>query len=291
MSLELIAVQAVSGLALGAVYVLLGIGLALIFGVLVVVNFAHGALFTLGAYAAVYVATHTGSFALGVACAAIFVGAVGLLTERFLIRPLYERGIDYPLLMTFGMTFVVMEALRMAFGAGGIPFNAPQALQGFVELGFGAFPVYRLALIGITAVIVLALWLLIEFTPAGLAIQASARDPEIMTVLGVNVARVRFYVFGLGALLAGLAGGLAAPIQAVTPEMGVPVLVQAFVVTVVGGMGSVTGAVIAGAMVGMAFSLTALVAPQFAELSSFVLMALLLLLRPRGLLGKKGAMG
>jgi len=289
--LNLVLLQIVTGLALGSVYALLAIGLSLIFGMLTVVNFAHGAYFMVGAFVGVYVFTLTGSFWLGLVAAPLVIGGIGLLTERFLVRPLYGRGIDYPLLLTFGLSYVLIDVIRMLFGIEGVPMSTPSALHGAVNIGIGHFPLYRLFLILATALIVIALWLFIEKTRYGLIIRAGARDPEIVRVLGVNVSKVWLLVFGLGTAIAGLSGILAAPIRAVTPEMGIPVLVESFVVTVVGGMGSLAGAVIAGLLVGIVYSLTSLYAPDLAELSIFALMALVLLFRPQGLFGRAGLMG
>jgi len=289
-TLSLLALQLVSGLALGALYALLAIGLSLIFGMLTVVNFAHGAFFMVGAFLGVYFQALTGSFLLSLVITPMVVGLVGLATERFLVRPLYGRGIDYPLLLTFGLSYVMIEAMRVLFGIEGVPSSTPAALRGAVNLGFGHFPLYRLMLIGATAAVVLALWLFIEKTRYGLIIRAGSRDPEIVRVLGIDVARVWLLVFGIGTAIAALSGALAAPTRAVNPEMGVTVLAESFVVTVVGGMGSLPGAVVAGLLVGIVFSLTSLLMPELAELSIFVLMALVLLVRPQGLFGKAGLM-
>ena len=290
-TLNLFMLQLVTGVALGAVYALLAIGLSLIFGMLTVVNFAHGAFFMMGAFLGVYFLGLTGSFVLGLMIAPIVVGAIGLLAERFLVRPLYGRGIDYPLLLTFGLSYVLIDVARVLFGIEGLPSSTPSALRGAVNLGFGHFPLYRLFLIAATAVVSVGLWLFLEKTRYGLIIRAGSRDSEIVRVLGVDIAKVWFLVFGLGTAIAGLSGVLAAPTRAVNPEMGIPVLAESFVVTVVGGMGSLPGAVVAGLLVGVVFSLTSLFAPEFAELSIFVLMALVLLIRPQGFFGKAGALG
>ena len=290
-TLNLFMLQLVTGVALGAVYALLAIGLSLIFGMLTVVNFAHGAFFMMGAFLGVYFLGLTGSFVLGLMIAPLVVGAMGLLAERFLVRPLYGRGIDYPLLLTFGLSYVLIDVARVLFGIEGLPSSTPSALRGAVNLGFGHFPLYRLFLIAATAVVSVGLWLFLEKTRYGLIIRAGSRDSEIVRVLGVDIAKVWFLVFGLGTAIAGLSGVLAAPTRAVNPEMGIPVLAESFVVTVVGGMGSLPGAVVAGLLVGVVFSLTSLFAPEFAELSIFVLMALVLLVRPQGFFGKAGALG
>ena len=290
-TLSLFMLQLMTGIALGAVYALLAIGLSLIFGMLTVVNFAHGAFFMVGAFLGVYFLGLTGSFWLSLVITPLVVGVIGLVAERFLVRPLYGRGIDYPLLLTFGLSYVLIDVVRALFGIEGLPSSTPASLRGAVDLGFGHFPLYRLFLIGATAVVVLALWLFLEKTRYGLIIRAGSRDAEIVRVLGVDITKVWWLVFGLGTAIAGLSGVLAAPTRAVNPEMGIHVLAEAFVVTVVGGMGSLPGAVVAGLLVGIVFSMTALVAPAYAEMSIFVLMALVLLVRPQGFFGKAGALG
>ena len=287
---QLLALQLVTGVALGALYALLAIGLSLIFGMLTVVNFAHGAFYMVGAFLGVYFLSLTGSFWLSLVLTPLAVGALGLLTERFLVRPLYGRGIDYPLLLTFGLSYVLIEAMRVLFGIEGLPSTTPESLRGAVNLGVGYFPKYRLFLIAATAVIVVALWLFLEKTRYGLIIRAGSRDPEIVRVLGVDVAKIWLLVFGIGTAIAGLSGVLASPTRAVNPEMGIPILAESFVVTVVGGMGSLPGAIVAGLLVGIVFSMTALLAPDYAELSIFVLMAVVLLIRPQGFFGKAGLM-
>jgi branched-chain amino acid transport system permease protein len=290
-TVQLLLVQLATGIALGAVYALLALGLSLIFGMMGVVNFAHGAFYMVGAFMGVYFLGLTGSFWLSLVLTPLAVGAIGLLVERFLVRPLYGRGIDYPLLLTFGLSYVLIEAMRTLFGIEGVPTSVPAGLRGAVNLGFGMFPLYRLFLIGATAVVILALYLFIEKTRYGLIIRAGSRDPEIVQVLGVDVARIWLMVFGIGTAIAGLSGILAAPTRAVNPEMGIPVLAESFVVTVVGGMGSLPGAVVAGLLVGVVFSMTSLFAPELAELSIFVLMAVVLLVRPQGFFGKPGSAG
>ena len=288
---QLLALQLVTGVALGAVYALLAIGLSLIFGMLTVVNFAHGAFFMVGAFLGVYFLQVTGNFWFSLLLTPLAVGALGLVVERVLVRPLYGRGIDYPLLLTFGLGYVLIDAMRFFFGIEGMPSGTPSELRGATDLGFGHFPTYRLFLIAATALVIGALWLFIEKTRYGLIIRAGARDPEIVRVLGIDVAKVWLLVFAVGTAIAGLSGALAAPTRAVNPEMGITILAESFVVTVVGGMGSLPGAVVAGLLVGIVFSLTSLFAPAYAELSIFVLMAVVLLVRPQGLFGKAGLMG
>lgn len=291
LSLDLIAIQLFTGIALGAVFVILAVGLSLIFGLLTVVNFAHGAFYMVGAYVGVFLFGLSGNFWVCLVVVPLAVGGIGLVIERVLIRPLYGRGIDYPLLLTFGLAYVLVEIIRILFGTEGLPFGTPRELRGAVDLGFGFFPLYRLFVMAVATAVLVALWLFVEKTSYGLVIRAGARDPEIVRVLGVDVSRVWLVVFGMGTGLAGLAGLLAAPMRGVIPEMGVPVLVEAFVVTVVGGMGSLVGAAVAGLLVGVVVSMTALFAPGMTEVSIFVLMALVLLVRPQGLFGRAGLLG
>jgi branched-chain amino acid transport system permease protein len=291
MTFDLFLLQFFTGLALGSIFVLVALGLSLIFGLLTVVNFAHGQFFMLGAYAGAFILAWTESFWIALCAVPLVVGAIGMLCERVLIRPLYGRGIDYPLLLTFGLGLMLLDAVGIVAGTEGIPFNTPTGLTGAVDLGFFYFPKYRLFLIAITTVLLVALWLFLEKSSYGLIIRAGARDSEIVQVLGVDISRIWLVVFGIGIGIAGLAGLLAAPMRGVFPEMGIPVLVEAFVVTVVGGMGSLVGAVIAGLLVGVTYSFTAFYMPQMAQLSMFVLMGLVLILRPRGLFGRTGLMG
>jgi branched-chain amino acid transport system permease protein len=289
-SLDLIALQLFAGLALGAIYVLFAIGLSLIFGMLTVVNFAHGAFYMVGAYVGLCILMLGGNFWICLLAVPLAVGLFGVLVERFLVRPLYGRGIDYPLLLTFGLSYVLVEVIRIAFGKTGYPFDTPEILQGAVDIGVGYFPLYRLFVIGVTGFILLALWLFLEKTSFGLIVRAGARDPQIVRVLGVDVGRVWLIVFGIGTAIAGCAGLLAAPLQGVIPEMGGNILAEAFVVTVVGGMGSIGGAVLAGLLVGVVVSMTSLFAPEMAKVSIFALMALVLIVRPQGFFGRTGLM-
>jgi branched-chain amino acid transport system permease protein len=241
-----------------------------------------------GAYAGLFVAERTGSFWWAVLLAPIAIGTLGLAIERWLIRPLYGRSPDDPILLTFGLGYVLIEGVRMLFGTQGIPFATPPALVGVVNLGFGFFPLYRLFVIGVVALVLVVLWLALEKTKFGLIVRAGARDPQIMQVLGVDVRRLWLIVFGIGIGITALGGVLAAPMRNVSPEMGSIVLAEAFVVTVVGGMGSLVGAVVAGLLVGIVVSLTSLFAPEMATIAMFALMAIVLLVRPQGLFGKPG---
>ena len=286
MDTELILMQLFSGVALGAILVLTALGLSIIFGMLGVVNFAHGALFMVGAYAGLWVASLTGSFWWGLLVAPIMIGLFGMLIEYLLVRPLYGRSIDDPLLLTFGLSYVLVEGVRIVFGTDGIPFPTPPALTGVLDLGVGFFPIYRIFVVGVVFVVVLLLWLGLERTRFGLIVRAGARDPTMMRVLGVDISKVWLLVFGLGVGLASLGGVLSGPMRSVNPEMGSLVLAEAFVVTVIGGLGSLLGSIIAGLAVGIVISMTALFAPEMATIVMFALMALVLLVRPQGLFGK-----
>jgi branched-chain amino acid transport system permease protein len=290
LSFNLIAIQLFTGLALGAIYVLFAIGLSLIFGMLTVVNFAHGAFYMVGAYAGLFLVSLGGNFWICLFAVPLIVGTLGLFVERFLIRPLYGRGVDYPLLLTFGLSYVIVELIRIGFGKSGYPFDTPELLQGAVDIGIGYFPLYRLFVMGVAVLVLLVLWLFLERTSFGLIIRAGARDPQIVRILGVDISRVWLVVFGIGCGIAGLAGLLAAPLQGVIPEMGSTILAEAFVVTVVGGMGSIGGAVIAGLLVGVVVSMTSLFAPEMSKVSIFALMAIVLLIRPQGFFGRAGLM-
>lgn len=283
---QLIVMQLFSGIALGAILVITALGLSIVFGMLGVVNFAHGALFMIGAYAGLWVASLTGSFWWGLLVAPLMMGLFGMVIEFTLVRRLYGRSIDDPLLLTFGLSYVLVEGVRIVFGSDGIPFPTPSQLTGVVDLGIGFFPRYRLFVVGVVAAILLLLWLGLEKTRFGLIVRAGARDPTILQVLGVDIGKVWLLVFGLGVGLAALGGVLAGPMRSVNPEMGSLVLAEAFVVTVIGGLGSLLGSVVAGLVVGIAVSMTALVAPEMATIVMFALMAVILLIRPQGLFGR-----
>ncbi|MGM4894545.1 MULTISPECIES: branched-chain amino acid ABC transporter permease [Nitrobacteraceae] len=286
MDTELILMQLFSGVALGAILVITALGLSIIFGMLGVVNFAHGALFMVGAYAGLWVASLTGSFWWGLLVAPIMIGVFGMAIEYVLIRPLYGRSIDDPLLLTFGLSYVLVEGVRIVFGSDGIPFPTPSSLTGVVDLGVGFFPIYRIFVVGVVFLVVVLLWLGLEKTKFGLIVRAGARDPTMMKVLGVDISKVWLLVFGLGVGLASLGGVLSGPMRSVNPEMGALVLAEAFVVTVIGGLGSLVGSIIAGLLVGVVISMTALFAPEMATIVMFALMAIVLLIRPQGLFGK-----
>jgi branched-chain amino acid transport system permease protein len=288
-SLSALAAQIVTGLVLGGLFVLLAIGLSLIFGLMTVVNFSHGALYMLGAYFGYTLIKYLGvGFWGALVLAPILVGVLGLAIERFLIRPLYGRSLDDPLLLTFGLSLVLVEAVRLIWGKIGLTFDPPPGLAGAVDLGFGPFPAYRVFVIGVTVLVLVGLWLFLEKTNLGLIIRAGSRDALMVRALGVDLSRVWFLVFGLGVGLAGLAGVLAAPMRGVYAEMGVTMVIESFVVVVVGGMGSLLGAIVSGLLIGQVVGLTTFFAPKLAEIMVFVFMAVILLVRPSGLFGEAG---
>ena len=287
-TLSALAAQLFTGLVLGGILVLLAIGLSLIFGLMTVVNFAHGSLYMLGAYVGFFVLGYTKSFWAALVIAPLVVGVFGLVIERLLIRPLYGRGPDDPLLLTFGLSLVLVEAVKLVAGKLGLTLDPPAALAGAVDLGFMKFPAYRLFVLAVTAAVLLALWLFLEKTNVGLVVRAGSRDALMVRALGVDLGRVWFLVFGLGIAMAGLAGILAGPLRGVYAEMGIEIIIEAFVVVVVGGMGSLPGAIVAGLLIGEVISLTTFFAPKLAEIVVFIVMAVVLLARPSGLFGEAG---
>jgi branched-chain amino acid transport system permease protein len=280
--------QVFTGLVLGMIYVLLAIGLSLIFGLMTVVNFAHGALYMLGAYFGVFLLGYTKNFWLTLILAPLMVGALGLLMERFLIRRLYGRGPDDPLLLTFGLSLILIEGVKVLWGKIGLTLDPPRALAGAVDLGFMFFPAYRLFLIVVTVAVLIGLYFFLGRTNVGLIIRAGSRDPLMVRALGIDLGRIWLVVFGIGTTLAGLAGILAGPMRGAYAEMGVSMVIESFVVIVVGGMGSLLGAVVAGLLIGQVVGLTTLFVPKAAEIMVFVVMAVVLLVRPSGLFGEAG---
>jgi branched-chain amino acid transport system permease protein len=280
--------QVFTGLVLGMIYVLLAIGLSLIFGLMTVVNFAHGALFMLGAYFGVFLLSYTKSFWVALIVAPLMVGALGLLMERFLIRRLYGRSPDDPLLLTFGLSLMLVEGVKVIWGKIGLTLDPPRALAGAVNLGFMSFPAYRIFLIGVTVAVLVGLYFFLGRTNIGLIIRAGSRDPLMVRALGIDLSRVWLVVFGIGTALAGLAGILAGPMRGAYAEMGVTMVIESFVVIVVGGMGSLLGAVVAGLLIGQVVGLTTMFIPKAAEIMVFMVMAVVLLVRPSGLFGEAG---
>ena len=288
--LSVLAAQVFTGLVLGMIFVLLAIGLSLIFGLMTVVNFAHGSFYMQGAYFGFFLLGFTKSFWAALFLAPLMVGCLGLLIERFLIRRLYGRSPDDPLLLTFGLSLILIETVRLVWGKIGLTLSPPPLLSKAVNLGFMVFPTYRLFVLGATIVVLIGLWLFLERTNVGLIIRAGSRDALMVRALGIDLGRIWLLVFGIGSALAGLAGILAGPMRGVYAEMGVNVVIESFVVVVVGGMGSLVGAIVAGVLIGQVVGLTTFFAPKLTEISIFVVMAVVLLVRPSGLFGETGLM-
>ncbi len=285
-NVDLVISQVVNGLVLGFLYVLVAVGMSIIFGMMGIVNFAHGAFFALGAYFALTLRPHVGDIGT-LMLAPLLVGVVGMLAEATLLRPLYTRDPLLGLLLTFGLAMFIEELIRTVWGAMGHPFNEPRILSGFIQYGPVIVTRYRLAVLLITSLLTAGVWAFLEKTPYGRIIRAGSRDPEMTSLLGINLRRVFTAVFGLGTCLAGIAGVLAAPLWSVVPSMAEGAIMPAFVVVTIGGLGSFTGAVIGGLIVGVAVSLTIQFWPAASGAVMYVLMAAVLLLRPRGLLGER----
>ncbi len=283
--LEILLSQVVSGLVLGGLYVLIAIGLSIIFGLLGIVNFAHGTFFTLGAYFALTLYQYFGWPA--VILAPILVGAIGMVAERLLIRRLYDKEPLISLIVTFALALLIEASVRLIYGGIGQPFSPPPFLGGFLIWGPILITKYRFAVLLTTATLLLALWLFLEHTPFGRILRAGSRDPEMVGLLGINLPRVLTWVFGLGCAISGIAGVLAAPLWTITPAMATNAIMPAFVVVAIGGLGSFAGAVIAGLMVGVVIALTIQFYPSASGAVMYLFMALMLLLRPRGLLGER----
>jgi branched-chain amino acid transport system permease protein len=288
--LSVLTAQVFTGLVLGMIFVLLAIGLSLIFGLMTVVNFAHGSFYMLGAYFGFFLLGFTKSFWAALFLAPLMVGCLGLLIERFLIRRLYGRHPDDPLLLTFGLSLILIETVRLVWGKIGLTLSPPPLLSKAVNLGFMVFPTYRLFVLAATILVLIGLWLFLERTNVGLIIRAGSRDALMVRALGIDLGRIWLLVFGIGSALAGLAGILAGPMRGVYAEMGVNVVIESFVVVVVGGMGSLVGAIVAGVIMGQVVGLTTFFAPKLTEISIFVVMAVVLLVRPSGLFGETGLM-
>jgi branched-chain amino acid transport system permease protein len=283
--LEILLSQIMNGLVMGFLYVLIATGLSIIFGLLGIVNFAHGAFFALGAYFAIMLQESFGWPA--VILAPVLVAAVGVALELLLIRRLYGKEPLLGLIITFALSLLITALIRLVWGAGGLPFSPPPFLTGFVEYGPILITQYRLAVLIGTIAVLLGLWTFLAYTPYGRILRAGSRDAEMVNMLGINLPRVLTGAFGLGCLLAGLAGLFAAPLVTVTPTMATSAIMPAFVIVTIGGLGSYAGAVIAGLLVGVVTALTIQFWPEASAAAMYVLMALVLLVRPRGLLGER----
>jgi branched-chain amino acid transport system permease protein len=280
--------QCFNGLVLGTLLALISSGLTIIYGTLGVLNLAHGAMFMLGGYAGYVAFTYTGSFIVAVAAGSLFVAVVGVLMERIIIRHFYSRPHADQLLVTFGLGIVFVEAVRFFFGSLSKVVPPPPALVGIMNLGFMFYPTYRIALLGIVAFALLALYIVLYRTRIGMIVRAGIEDSVMVDSLGIDVYKVFMLVFGIGAMAAGFAGIVNAPVVSIAPDVGEAILVQTFVVVVIGGVGSFPGAIIGGLVAGEIISVTSMFNPGYAYVMLFVAMTLVLVLRPYGLLGTVG---
>src|SRR5690242_6822443 len=280
--------QLFNGLALGALLALISSGLTIIYGTLGVVNLAHGAMFMLGGYAGFVAYQQTHSFIVAVIAGTLFLGIIGVLMERLVIRHFYSRPHEDQLLVTFGLGIVYVEAVRFFFSSQSQTVPPPPLFTGITQLGFMVYPTYRLAVVGIVAVALGALFVVLYRTRLGMIVRAGIEDSVMVDSLGINVDRVFMIVFGIGAMAAGFAGIVNAPVVSLTPDVGEAILVQTFVVIVIGGVGSFTGAVLGGLIAGEIISITSMFNPGYAYVMLFAAMTLVLMVRPQGLLGTKG---
>jgi branched-chain amino acid transport system permease protein len=280
--------QLFNGLALGALLALISSGLTIIYGTLGVLNLAHGAMFMVGGYAGyvAYEATH--SFVLTVLCGALAVLVLGVVMERVVVRHFYGRPDEDQILVTFGLGIVLVELIRLGFGSLALPLPPPAWAAGVTSLGFVLYPTYRIVVLAVAAVSLAALYIVLYRTRLGMIVRAGIEDSTMVDMLGINVYRVFTLVFGIGAMAAGFAGVIHAPVVALTPDMGDAILVQTFVVVVIGGVGSFPGAILGGLISGEILSLTSMVDPSYSQVMLFVIMTLVLMLRPQGLLGLRG---
>jgi branched-chain amino acid transport system permease protein len=280
--------QLFNGLTLGALLVLVAMGLTIIFGALGVINFAHGAFYMIGAYSAYIAFNSTHSFALAIVAGAAVALLLGVVIERGLIRFYYKRPHEDQILATFGMGIIIVEAVRAYFGGTAQRVPVPKWGEGAVNLGFLYYPTYRVEVLGIVAASLVVLYVVLYRTRIGLIVRAGIEDQLMVSILGINVTRTFLVVFGLGSMAAGFAGVINSPIVTVNPEMGGLVLVQSFVVIVIGGVGSFWGAVVGGLIAGEILSLTSMVQPAYSQVMLFAAMAVVLILRPQGLFGVEG---
>ncbi len=285
---NVIVLQLFFGLALGSIFVLLASGLSIIYGLLDIVNFAHGTFAMLGAYAVFIAVSLSENFFVGIVSAIVIVGLIGVVIEYILLKPLYGKDPLLPLLLTFGLSVAIPDLIKITFGLIGKPINYPEALSGATVLGALILPNYRLFIIFFTLAILISLWLFLKKSDLGMIIRASTRDSLMVQVLGVNVSRVWTIGFAIGIGLAALAGAIAVPTMAATPDMGVEMTMVAFVVTVVGGLGSLGGAIVGGLFIGLVVAITSFIAGEYATVSMYFCMAVILLIRPRGLFGEIG---
>jgi len=286
--LQALLAQLLLGLVNGSFYALLSLGLAVIFGLLNVINFSHGALYMMGAMLAWIGAEY---FGLGywpmLVLAPVLIGAFGMAFERFLLRRLYGLDHLYGLLLTFGATLLIEGIFRSFFGSSGQPYEVPASLRGSTDLGFMVLPIYRAWVVGVSLVVCLATWFVIERTPLGARLRAGTENAALTKAFGINVPLMITLTYGFGVALAALAGVLAAPILQVQPLMGSNLIIVVFAVVVIGGMGSIAGSIVTGLLLGVVEGLTRVFYPPGSSTVVFVVMAIVLLVRPSGLFGRE----
>jgi len=280
--------QILNGLLVGTYYTLLALGLSIIFSLGGVVNLAHGAFYALGAYLMVMLSEYLG-FAATFLVTPVIVGLIGIAIETLFLRRLYDKDPILTLLFTFGLAMVGEQALRLTFGASGLPFSIPEFLSGQLHIGSFIYSYYRIAILTVTAICIAGLWWLFNRTSFGLIVRAGVADSEMVRAMGISVKPILQLVFAIGVGLAAIAGSMSASLTGVHPAMGNEIVTAAFVICVLGGLGSFWGVVIAGLLVGVLKGVTALYFPPAAEGSIYALMVLVLIFRPRGLFGVRFA--
>ena len=280
--------QLLLGLINGAFYAMLSLGLAVIFGMLNIINYAHGALFMMGAFAAWMLLQYGGiGYFPALILAPLIIGAFGILLEKTLIRHMYKLDHLYGLLLTFGMSLVIEGLFRNYYGSSGLPYQIPSILDGATNLGFMYLPIYRGWVVVAAMVVCFATWAILEKTPLGATLRAATENAQLVQAFGVDVPRVITLTFGGGVALAAFAGVLAAPIYSVNPDMGDSFINTVFAVVVIGGMGSILGAILTGFGLGVIEGLTKVFWPQASATVVFVVMVIVLLTMPRGLFGRR----
>lgn len=279
--------QLLLGLINGAFYAVLSLGLAVIFGLLNIINFAHGALYMMGAFVAWMLLNYLGiGYWPALLLAPLIVGCFGIVIERLLISRLYKLDHLYGLLLTFGLALIVEGLFRNGYGVSGLPYTIPPALSGGANLGFIFLPIYRGWVVVASLLVCLATWFVIERTRLGAYLRAATENPTLVGAFGINVPRMVTLTYGFGVALAGFAGVLAAPIYTVNPTMGSNLIIVVFAVVVIGGMGSILGAILTGFGLGIVEGLTKVFYPEAAATVIFIIMALVLLVKPAGLFGR-----
>jgi branched-chain amino acid transport system permease protein len=280
--------QLLIGLINGSFYALLSLGLAVIFGMLNIINFTHGAQYMLGAFVAYLLLQHTGiGYWPALIAAPILVGITGMVIERTMLQWLYKLDHLYGLLLTFGLALIIEGLARNYYGSAGLPYQMPEVLVGGYDLGFMRLPIYRAWVIVASLVVCLGTWFVIERTRLGANLRAATENPTLVRAFGINVPRMITFTYGFGVALAAFAGVMAAPIYNVSPQMGSSLIIVVFAVVVIGGMGSIMGAILTGFALGIAEGLTKVFFPEASSTVIFVIMAIVLLVRPAGLFGRR----